>query len=399
MLIKLLRYIIILSLVISLNLCREPFDMEQIDTNQKVLVVEGLITNEHVPYHIRLSQALPFTAKENIDISGAMVWITDNTGASYVFKEKGSGDYVSDTNFFIGEIGKIYTLKINTPDGLAYESRPCGLMSLEANIDSVYGSNEYYLTAKGENDLTDKYENVLQLYTDVSYHSGRKLNSRFETVLGIPYAIHQMNYVFGPRYTIEEIYDSNGEVIGVNRIYMGEGLTDSFDIVTSSYLVRVANKLPILTTNTDYQNSSKIEKVPLTYINPKTSTIVADATTTYIYSSPWVVQLKMFSISDETFDFYYKIIKQLEGKNSMFEPIPVQLIGNIKCITDTTKPVFGFFEVSSVKAKFINVDNAVGNIYKVYPGTGWPVTSVDTIDYEVFLEDGTPISGEKKKKR
>ena len=104
--------------------CYKPYNAN-IDANKKILVVDGLITNENTSYQIRLSYALPFDSSgTGLPANASSVSITDDEGNYYAFNEMGNGYYMSDSFQFRGKPGSTYTLHINTVDGERYESDP-----------------------------------------------------------------------------------------------------------------------------------------------------------------------------------------------------------------------------------------------------------------------------------
>lgn len=117
--------------------CSKVYD-PHIDTTQKVLVVDGLITNKTDAYHVFLTYAVPFNSSEKgTPLSGANVYVTDSLANSYKFNERNNGDYVSDSLQFTGQPGHIYRLHITTPEGLEYESESQKIFP-EVSPDNVY---------------------------------------------------------------------------------------------------------------------------------------------------------------------------------------------------------------------------------------------------------------------
>ena len=83
-----LLYILLSCLMIS---CYEPY-FPEVETAEKVLVVNALITNENAPYHISLSYAESFDSTSKvIPLTSAEVIVTDNHGNHYLFQESDNG--------------------------------------------------------------------------------------------------------------------------------------------------------------------------------------------------------------------------------------------------------------------------------------------------------------------
>jgi hypothetical protein len=60
----------------------------------------------------------------------------------------------------------------------------------------------------------------------------------------------------------------------------------------------------------------------------------------------WVVSTDVYSTSAETYEYYQKILSQINANDNIFDPIPSQITGNITCITDSSKIALGLFDVT-----------------------------------------------------
>jgi hypothetical protein len=67
----------------------------------------------------------------------------------------------------------------------------------------------------------------------------------------------------------------------------------------------------------------------------------------------WIVSATLSSISSEAYKYYFSISEQLNAGARMFDPIPSQIKGNMRCITDSTRIALGLFEVTSQTTKNI----------------------------------------------
>jgi len=120
--------------------CQEYYTDPEITSGSKYLVIEGTITNETGPYMIRISGTTPYNrsvgqTKDTLQVSGAFVIISDNTGMVDTCREEEPGKYY--TSGIRGETGKTYRLNIRMPDGTAYQSEPC-TMTDPVGFDSIY---------------------------------------------------------------------------------------------------------------------------------------------------------------------------------------------------------------------------------------------------------------------
>jgi hypothetical protein len=85
------------------------------------------------------------------------------------------------------------------------------------------------------------------------------------------------------------------------------------------------------------------------FINDETTvTEISEART----SIGWVIYCDVYSISPQTYLYYKKIQDFLTDDSKIFDPMPSQITGNIKCVSDTNKVVLGNFEVASGQRKY-----------------------------------------------
>jgi len=92
--------------------CEKKIDWSLQSNPAEQLVVDGIITNEYMPYMVKLSKSVSNINQVPQTVSGATVSIFDGS-ATYILKESvaGSGIYVTDTSL-IGVISSNYLLKI-----------------------------------------------------------------------------------------------------------------------------------------------------------------------------------------------------------------------------------------------------------------------------------------------
>jgi len=116
------HYIVLhlLLLCLFLNSCTEPYAL-QTNSNEEALVVEATVTNELKSQEIKISKTFRFEEEGPEFESGAIVFIEDNAGNTYEFKEK-EELYVS-TKPFQAVLEREYNLNITTKDGKTYTSK------------------------------------------------------------------------------------------------------------------------------------------------------------------------------------------------------------------------------------------------------------------------------------
>jgi hypothetical protein len=97
--------------------------------NEKpILVVEGSITTDSIPYTVKLSYSGPYKFATDIPEEyvekEAKVSITNESGEATVLVHKGNGIYETTDSNYVGKVGSTYQVIVELKDGRKYLSRP-----------------------------------------------------------------------------------------------------------------------------------------------------------------------------------------------------------------------------------------------------------------------------------
>lgn len=319
-----------------LTSCYKIYD-PKIDTNEKVLVVNGMMTNKKEAYRINLASARPFNSLEKSSpVNNANIYVTDDQGNSFKFKERDNGDYISDSLQFTGIPGRSYKLHVVTSDGKKYESDSQRLFP-ESYPDSVY----------------TEYDN--QEILDES--TGLKINTHGADIL----------------------IDIRNKADTLSRFRFTSNLVRQYFYIIYPYKKpsvsfycwqTVDANSNINLTDVEYSlNSASIRKHQICFLddnlychalyysykeNPYTVVLTAFYHTYEIHHS--ILYLNQYTLNNETYLYYKSLDEQVQSEGKLFDPIAAQLKGNIKCITDPEKKAIGFFEASSVSYSAYIVD-------------------------------------------
>jgi hypothetical protein len=321
------RMIILVAIILGIiTSCKELYD-PKIDTVGTRLVVDGLITDEAKSYSIKLTKALPFNNNGDMNVytsvSKAKVTVSDDCGYTYHFIEIDSGGvYMSDPAEFIGVPGRSYTLSIKTIDNKEYRSAPQLLLpnNFNVTVSADFGSRD-------------------QLVED---GSGTFIKTTMDGV-NILYDIENIDtltrFRFGHK-TYKQYVETGKTTI---RCW---GLMPDYDLVN-------------ITDN--YNTSTKnIEKHNVCFIpNAKNGSIIIEGTDYVVIVSKFITKIIQYRLNDESYQFYKNVNTLITATNKIFDPITLQVKGNIKCISDNNDEVLGFFEASS----------AVVSYYALNPGS------------------------------
>jgi len=321
--IKIILVTIILGTITS---CKELYD-PKIDIVETPLVVEGLITDEAKPYSIKLTKALPFNnndVSEYTGVSKATVTVSDDCGYTYHFTEiDTAGVYMSNPVEFVGVPGRSYTLSIKTIDNKEYRSAPQLLLpnNFNVTISAEFGTRDQLVVDSwgGYNKETIQGTNI---FFDIENTEDTLIRFRFG----------------------QKIYKETAVIPG--------GRPECWGIVQQKDLINITDGPP-----TSNKNIEKHIVCFLPFIKPEN---VGDYT---IIVTALIGKITQYRINPETYQFYKNCNTILAASGKVFDPMPTQVKGNMKCISDNAVEVLGFFEASSARVSYYAVRNGSKNIH------------------------------------
>jgi hypothetical protein len=323
--------------------CKEVYTPET-DNATKVLVVDGLISNEEKAYSIRLSAAVRFDSTGYLPEEGALVFVTDNLKNRYDFAYQGSGIYNSDPSKFKPQIGVKYTLNIETKDKKIYKSSEQELLSNEFVIDisNTAMVKPFYLTVDGE--FRSVNVKGSEFIASVKLQSSSNPYVRFSNSVFLEYTkkysfMHDTIYYCWKKYYPNEFFNIN------ENHYNNSG---EFNLDLGFYPV-----------DTVFYSIIK-ERV---YLDNSQPAKFYDIFNTIFQM---VVSYKQYHLNEDVFHYYQSLNKQLQSKQSILDPAIYQIAGNITCISDPTEKAFGLFEASSISTRTYIIDrNLKTSSYKL----------------------------------
>jgi hypothetical protein len=304
---------LIFLIIITAASCVSQFTPD-ISTQEQYLTVQGLITDESACYEIRLTLSKPLdeTSAEE-PASGALVTVTDDGGGSWPFTEIRPGIYISDSVMFRGTPCRTYTLRISH-EGKEYESSAC-LLRQAPPIDTL--THEIY---------------------------DREINSSGETETVVRVALSSYDPASETHYfrwTFDETWELH---LPFNQLDYYRAVCWTTD-----------RSHKILIANTEALSEDRITDYTLTIFNNSTDR------GQYKYS----MLAHQYSVSREEYEFWDKVRKISENTGGLYDVIPASVPGNVKCISDPSELVLGYFSVSGVSEKriFIRSPLIVPDLY------------------------------------
>ena len=320
-------YILIISL--SIGACKEIYDNPPIQSSISNLVVECTITNDPPPYVVKLTQSIPYNSNNpNPIVKYAEMSIVDDSGniENIIETPYGSGIYQTSSTGMQGEIGKSYMLKITSFNDYGqllntYESDWVRIPE-PPTIDSIYlekvNIQAYVLQPDGSNIF--QTQSGLKMYIDAKPALSQDYYYKFQST---------MIYEYYQKNIDTDIHDKK---------------RDSLFFCWNTYQISLDNDLKTATA----QSNPQIRKFNLGFIPGSPALTYNTAIWSVPYASGCITSTDVYSVSKEIYQFFSEENSQTTPANSIFDPIPTQLGSNIKCTSNSTQSVLGYFNAASV---------------------------------------------------
>ena len=266
-----------------------------------ILVVEGSITTDSLPYSIRLTYSGPLESGINIPDEylekEATVKITDDQGKTATLVYKGQGLYETTDPAYIGTPGRTYTVTIVLKNGKTYTSRP-EKMPVAVPLNNI------------EVDYNERFNYLVPTTLDVS--------------VGLTDPASEENYYKWSFYSYT-MRKTPGVSCGfgcVNFEYCYQKIVDtSFRILSDATV-----------------NGNEIKKYPVgkSYV--------------YWYGDHFI-DISQQSLTRGAFQFWRSYQEQLTRTGSLLDPLPASIKGNVFNAADEADFALGYFSAVSVTHK------------------------------------------------
>lgn len=331
-------FIGILLLLFLLTACVDEY-WPDVDRYERLLVIDGMITNAPGPYEIRLSLSAPARQPSSLPLKDCAVSILDDAGASELLHETTAGLYITDTNGIRGMVGRKYKLVVIRPDERVYET-PFELLQQPTEIDAIYAEvehkadNNYYHELSGLRFYLDSKEAV----KDTNYFMWRL----------------EATYQYQSDFTIRWYYDGTLHWFhGPDSLYncWKTYPINTFFLQTTRSLIR-----PL------------IKRLPLHFVN----------TETRLLSVRYSIMARQYALNEAAYNYWEKLKEMNTEQGSLYTQQPYQTRGNLQNLHDETETVLGFFLVAGVAEKRIFVDRP--NMLPFY----YPNCVLNDRDFEAY---------------
>jgi hypothetical protein len=365
------RPIILFALIASLCSCKELYDY-QAETSGDYLVVEGMITDDAGPYTVTLSKAMAYSNDLRLydynseKESEATVTIKSDKGEEVIlYEEEGNpGTYATRTEDLTGEVGHKYWLCIRTQKGDEYESYP-SMLSGKPDIPNLHAvAAEKKVLDESIPDGKFVTKNGLQLSCDVDNING----ADYIKIEYLTFSPHHY-YIDSTFYGDTLVFIQDPIIPDTMSMPMYEKANDVY-----CWRMKLPEVVPNIIGTGHAAPGSLLKDIPVGFVNQNASfsasdTIFSDLPEKYVindinkeisggilreiilqvfFNNYYYVDVKAYAINDTVYEYYRNLKNQTTANNKIFDPVPVELVGNIHCISNPDKSVYGIFIAASV---------------------------------------------------
>ena len=306
--------------LLGLTACIEPYNPPAITDTIDILVVDGFLNSADSSATVRLSKATPLSSGEGpVPELNASVRIEDEDGNFFPLTEIGDGNYFG-TRLAVNSALK-YRLLVATNGRQEFVSDYVEL-KISPAIDSIsYGTSEQ--------------SDGLAIY--VHTHDPAN-NTRY----------YQWTYEETWEYTAG--YYSSLEIKGGIVVPQDENIYQCWNSRPSTEI-----NISSSTQLTD----DVIRNFQLQFI-PKGSQKI---------SRKYSLEVQQRALTKEAYDFWLQLKKTTESLGGLFDPLPSQVVGNLRSTTESAHPVLGYFSGGSVSRKriFIGLSDLPTDLLNTVP--------------------------------
>lgn len=304
---KQLLYGLILLLVL-IESCKDRYFPEYKTTDKGYLVVEGILNAGNEPTNIYISRTYPIESagKKPLEQS-AIVTVEGNDNTIQTLAMTAQGIYHHAGLSLMQNIE--YRLRIKTSDGQEYLSDFVKVKKTPP-IDSI-GFNA---TDKGINIYVNTHDPANNTtYYRWDFDETWEINSFYTSVI-----IYDKN-VNPPPFIRDRIFPDEQ----INRCWR-YGISNNLLFASSAKLTA------------DVIHEKPIQLIPN-----------ADEKLSVLYS----MLLRQYSMDKKAYEFFDLMKKNTESIGTVFDPLPSEIRGNIKCITNPDEIVIGYVSATTVERK------------------------------------------------
>ena len=338
--------IVSILLILIATACVDILQFDIVKSSDYGIVIDGFISDQPGPYTVKISKAFDIESKESIKIPIKIkhLIISDNVGTSEELAEVRSGVYETNAKGIRGLIGRVYKLKVELLDGKIYESLPDTIMPT-GKLDSLY----YSFNGVSNSDGSTSFG--FDIFANSS--RGNNFNSRFMwNMIGTFKSDTHPEQIPKDRSQCYPIGSGNCNYLPFCTGLRNKAL-NSFSLPIYERIApcecctcwyKLFNESPIL--SDEYFSAAqtftgmKIYRVPINY---------------WIFMYKIHVEIRILSLSNNTFRFFKAIRDQKNAVNSLFQPVSGKIPINFIQLNGEETPIQGLFYAIATSNKSLYI--------------------------------------------
>lgn len=315
-------------ILLLIHSCQLPY-VAEVEDRIGLLSVEGSIVKGDSLQRIKLSRSTSISSPRYNAVGGCVVYVEDELGNVYNFKEKTEGLYtclIPDEDLVYGRSYKIY---IETPVGEQYESE-YETLNRGAPVDLVY----YEIDSVYDPDF-DVNTLGAQFYLDLV---GRESDSRYY------------------RWNLTETWEYHS-ASGINAIQNQEdGEELEIENPYQYYFCWKTRGIPgLYSSSTVNLTSNQKKKIPLHFVSSQTDRL----------RIRYSLLIKQYSLNEGAFTYWNRTQIETAQLGGLHTQQPGQIRSNLANINDESEQVLGYFWVASKSEKRVFFNRPSGlNVHK-----------------------------------
>ena len=329
--------------------CIESYTLEGGGGDQHFLVVDGFIDATNKVCTVKLSRSTSLNDDNAPEgETGAVVFITSEDGSGFQVNEVVPDSPKDETGVYTADgipvnVGEVYQLHVTLSDGSQYESDPVRIEQA-GQIESLDWSAE---------------------------SDGLKV--RVSTVPNT----NSTNFY---RWRFAETFEYRAPL--TSSFVMSDGwprLRKADERITTCYRRDPAYNILI---GSSQDLSVNVIRNYIVQALPRT---------TLKLSMRYHLHLWQYALTEDAYTYWLNLYKTTESTGGLFDPMPGQVIGNIKSVTDPSEVVVGYFSGSTVEEKTIWIGRSELPLgYLQYSQGYCPIDTLDADQVQHLLE-GAPL--------
>jgi hypothetical protein len=297
--------LLILICVLCAAGCKDPYDLPLRPSDKSLLVVEGVLRVGQDSTFITLSKTVNVNEKISFKpVTKARLSVEDKTGRSIFLNESGNGKYAINNLGLV--VGSEYLLRIKTADNKEYVSEYV-IAQVTPAIDSI--------NWKKDNEGLGIFVNTHDNSNNTRYY----------------------RWDFDETWEILSFYPSNYQYLGGSTVIYSPRYHYQCWKYSTSTTINIASSAQL--------SSDVISQFGLLHIKQGSEKI----------SVRYSIQVKQEALTKKAYEYLMLMKKNTETLGSIFDPLPSNLTGNIKCISNPEEGVIGYLTASSLRQQRIYI--------------------------------------------